>query len=110
MKGNVVASKTTRRVIALSAFAAAAAAPVIAATTISASEPQSYQAYPGECLAWFGNQEDGHCLGYSQGNGVNLGTPSVGVYGPDSGSMPGGGIGVSTGPMLPGSTINRGIG
>jgi hypothetical protein len=57
-------------------------------------------------LAWFGNQEDGHCLGYSQGNGVNMGTPGVGF----NGSEGGGGIGVNTGPMLPGSTINRGIG
>jgi hypothetical protein len=56
-------------------------------------------------LAWFGNQEDGHCLGYSQGNGVNMGTPWVGSNGSE-----GGGIGVSTGPMLPGTTINRGIG
>ena len=55
------------------------------------------------CLAWFGNKEDGNCLGYSNGNGINVGTPDVGVYGPNSG-VPGGGIGVSTGPLLPGQT------
>ena len=82
MKGNLVASKKTRRVIALSAFAAAAAAPVIAATAISASEPQTYQAYPGECLAWFGNQEDGKCLSYS--NGTTSGGTPWGIYGPNN--------------------------
>ena len=78
MKGKFVASRTTRRVIALSAFAAAVSAPVIAATAISASEPQTYQAYPGECLAWFGNQEDGKCLSYSNGSttGGTGGTPA----------------------------------
>jgi hypothetical protein len=82
VKGNLVASKKTRRLIALSAFAAAAAAPVIAATTISASEPENFQAGPA-CLAWFGNQEDGHCLSYSNGNGSSIGTP-WGIYGPNN--------------------------
>ena len=96
MKGNFVASKMTRRVIALSAFAAAVAGPVIAATAISASEPQN-QASPGECLAWFGNRDDGKCLSYSNGTPINAGTPDVGIYGPN-----GNGIGVSTGPLIPG--------
>jgi len=82
VKGSSVASKKTRRVIALSAFAAAAAAPVIAATAISASEPQTFQAYPGECLAWFGNQEDGKCLSYS--NGTTSGGTPWGIYGPNN--------------------------
>jgi len=82
VKGKFVASKLTRRVIALSAFAAAVSAPVIAATAISASEPQSYQAYPGECLAWFGNQEDGKCLSYS--NGSTTGGTPWGIYGPNN--------------------------
>jgi hypothetical protein len=99
VKGNLVASKTTRRVIALSAFAAAVAAPVIAATTISAAGPQT-QAYPGECLAWFGNQEDGKCLSYSNGQPIGGGTP-WGVYGPNN---------YQNGVMLPGASINRGIG
>ena len=105
MKGNFVASKMTRRVIALSAFAAAVAGPVIAATAISASEPQN-QAYPGECLAWFGNRDDGKCLSYSNGTPINAGTPDVGIYGPN-----GNGIGVSTGPLIPaGTTINQSVG
>ena len=96
-----MASKKTRQVIVLSAFAVAAAAgPVIAATAISTSAPQSVQAAPGgECLAWFGNQEDGHCLGYSNGNGTNIGTP-WGVYGPNNYQNCG---------LLPGQTFNRGI-
>ena len=93
-----MASKKTRRLIALSAFAAAAAAPVIAATTISAPEPQSLQAGPA-CLAWFGNQEDGKCLSYSNGNSTSVGTP-WGVYGPNN---------YQNGGLLPGQTFTRGV-
>lgn len=93
MKGNVVASKKTRRLIAISAFAAAAAAPVIAATAMSTSEPQ-VQAGPA-CLAWFGNQEDGHCLSYSNGAPNSIGTP-WGIYGPNN---------YNQGGLLPGQTI-----
>lgn len=50
------------------------------------------------------------CLGYSNGNGINVGTPDLGVYGPNSGSNPGGGIGVTTGNLLPGTTWTRQIG
>ena len=96
-----MASKKTRQVIAISAFAVAAAAgPVIAATTLSSYAPQNLQASPGgECLAWFGNQEDGHCLGYSNGNGTNIGTP-WGIYGPNN---------YQNGGLLPGQTFNRGF-
>ncbi len=95
-----MASQKTRRVIAISAFAAAAAAgPVIAATTISTAAPQDYQAAPGQCLAWFGNQEDGKCLGYSNGQPIQGGTP-WGIYGPNN---------YQNGVMLPGMTINRGV-
>jgi hypothetical protein len=95
-----VASKKTRRLIAIGAFAAAAAAgPAVAASTLPAA-PQDYQAYPGECLAWFGNQEDGKCLGYSNGTPISGGTPSFG-YGPNGG--------VSTGPVLPGTSVRQGI-
>jgi hypothetical protein len=92
VKGDFVASRTTRRVIALSAFAAAVAAPVIVATTTSTSETQT-QAYPGECLAWFGNKEDGKCLSYSNGS-TSGGTP-WGIYGPNN---------YSNGGLLPGQT------
>jgi hypothetical protein len=96
-----VASKKTRQVIAISAFAVAAAAgPVITATVLSPSATQSYQATPGgQCLAWFGNQEDGHCLGYSNGNGTNIGTP-FGIYGPNN---------YQNGGLLPGQTYTGGV-
>jgi hypothetical protein len=100
VKGKLVASKRTRRLIALGAFAVVAAAgPAIAATTISTSAPQ---AYPGECLAWFGNKEDGKCLSYSNGQPVGASTP-WGLYGPNQGA------GVSSGPILPGQTISSGV-
>ncbi|MDT5014464.1 MAG: hypothetical protein QOD39_624 [Mycobacterium sp.] len=62
------------------------------------------------CLAWMGNKEDGNCLSYSNGNGINVGTPDIGVYGPNSGSLPGGGIGINTGPMLPGKIYDSSVG
>ncbi len=66
---------------------------------MSSAEPQ-HQAAPGQCLAWFGNQEDGHCLGYSNGQPIGGGTP-WGLYGPSN---------YQNGVMLPGATINRGVG
>ena len=69
-----MASTNTRRLIVLTAFAAAAAAgPAIAA--ISTSAPQDYKAYPGQCLAHFGNIENNVCLGYSNGQPISGGTP-----------------------------------
>ena len=85
----------TRRFVVAGVFAVAAVAAPIATSalegTSDAGQPLS------QCLAWFGNKEDGHCLGVSNGNGINIGTPQVGL---DQG-----GAGVSTGPMLPGQTI-----
>lgn len=90
-----------RRLVAAGAFAVAAVAAPFAASALvtSASDVPMAQ---GPCLAWFGNKEDGKCLGYSNGNGVNVGTPYIGLYGPD-------GAGFSTGPLLPGTTITEGI-
>jgi hypothetical protein len=82
-------------------FVAAAVAVPLYAAALSTDNAQVTAAPP--CLAWFGNKEDGKCLSYSNGNGVNVAAP--GYYGgnsPDSG--------FSTGPMLPGITIQRGIG
>ncbi len=85
---------------------AAVAAPIAIALT---SAPIS-QAGP-ECLSTGSfNGRPMPCLGYSNGNGINVGTPDIGIYGPNSGSNPGGGIGVSTGPLLPGRTWNIPIG
>ena len=82
------------------AFAAALSAPVLA--TLAATGESMHSA-TGECLAWFGSRGDGICMGYSTGNGVNIGTPDFGIYGP------GYGYGITSGPLLPGQTINQGI-
>ncbi|SEH74222.1 hypothetical protein SAMN04489835_3534 [Mycolicibacterium rutilum] len=95
-----------RRIIAAGAFAVAAVAAPFAASVLS--DASDVQAGPA-CLAWFGNKEDGKCLSYSNGNGVNVGTPDLGVYGPNSSNVPGGGVGVSTGPLFPGQTWSNGI-
>ncbi|MEW2482915.1 DUF7155 family protein [Mycolicibacterium peregrinum] len=94
-------STRTRRLVAVGAFAlatgAAAAAPAFVATSTSGSEVTAQPA----CLAWFGNKEDGKCLSYSNGMPANIGTPWVGA---------GGNGGFVTGPLLPGTSINQGIG
>ena len=77
-------------------------APAVAAIMTTGAET-STSAQPA-CLAWFGNKEDGKCLSYSNGNGAYIGTPEVGFGGSENP-----GIGVSTGPLLPGTTISRGI-
>ena len=96
-----------RRIIAVGVFAvAAAAAPAIIAT-VAALTPDtgtSTSAQPA-CLAWYGNKDDGICLSYSNGNGVTAGTPGIAWGGADNP-----GPGLSTGPLLPGTTISRSIG
>ncbi len=91
-------SATTRVRLAVAAALglAAIAAPllgVVGSTDISAT---------GNCLAWVGSRDDGQCIAYSNGTPTYIGTPSFGVWGP--------GNGLSTGPLLPGTTINQGIG
>src|ERR1700733_10637936 len=95
------------RFAAVGALAVAAvAAPVaIALSSVDTAQPVAGPA----CLATgSSNGVDMPCLSYSNGNGVNVGTPSFGFYGPDSGS--GGGFGVNTGPVFPGQTWTQGIG
>lgn len=96
-----------RRIIAAGTFAVAAVAAPFAASILGSPATSETVA---QCLAWFGNKEDGKCLSYSNGNGINVGTPDLGIYGPDAGSMPGGGIGISTGPLLPGHTYGNTVG
>jgi hypothetical protein len=79
----------------------ALAAPALLALGTSSTPANSAT---GKCLAWFGSMGDGICLGYSNGSPTYIGTPDVGVYGPN------GGLGVYTGPLLPGQTINTPIG
>ncbi len=89
------------RLIAGAIAAAAMAVPLYGALASTDAAPQ-VTAQPGGCLAWFGNQEDGNCMGYSNGDGISVGTPNVG-FGPF-------GLGVYTGPLLPGGTFSRDFG
>lgn len=88
-----------RRFVAAGTFAVAAVAAPFAASMLTASDAGQPL---GQCLAWFGNKEDGHCLGVSNGNGINVGTPEFGL---DQGSGA-----VSTGPLLPGRIYGNGTG
>ena len=84
------------------AFAAAAVAVPLYASLSSADAAPQVTAGPA-CLAWFGNKEDGNCMGYSNGTGATVGTPR-------SASAENGGFGISTGPLFPGTTITRDFG
>lgn len=94
-----------RRLVAVGAFAVAAVAAPLTASMLTADASESVALPPG-CLAWFGNAEDGHCLGYSNGMPLVGGTPEIGI-GNSNGSS---GATVNTGPLMPGATINQGIG
>lgn len=80
--------------------AAALAAPAIAVLGTSATATAD-----APCLAWFGSRDDGICMGYSNGSPTYIGTPALGIWGPGYGS----GLGITTGPLLPGQTITQGI-
>ena len=98
---NTIRNRGTRLIAG--AFAAAAVAvPLYAALASTDAAPQ-VTANPGGCLAWFGNKEDGNCMGQSNGTGATIGTPNIGLGGPF-------GVGIYTGPLLPGSTISRDLG
>jgi hypothetical protein len=81
---------------------AAVAAPILVA--LGSAGPVTTSA-EGNCLAWFGSRDDGICMGYSNGTPTFIGTPQFGIYGPGYGN----GLGITTGPLLPGTTINQGI-
>lgn len=86
------------RLIAGAFVAAAAAVPLYAAVSTD-----NAQVTAGPCLAWFGNKEDGKCLSYSNGQPVFIGTPMC-----DFGTGPN--AGCSSGPLLPGTSINQDVG
>lgn len=98
-------STHTRRYVAVGAFALATGAAVADPAFLATSAPAPTSAIEvtaqPACLAWFGNKEDGKCLSYSNGMPANVGTPWVGA---------GGNGGFVTGPLLPGTSINQGIG
>jgi hypothetical protein len=87
---------TIRGFVAAGALAVAAVAAPIAGAFVGAGVDQP-MANNGKCLAYFGNQEDGQCLGYSNGQPIVGSTPG-GLYGPNTG------VGVQTGQLLPGQT------
>ncbi len=95
------------RLIAGAFAAAAVAVPLYAAA--ASSDSAQVTASPA-CLAWFGNKDDGKCLSYSNGQPVNVGTPDMGIWGPNTGNNPRGGIGVSSGPLMPSQTWTTPIG
>lgn len=99
------ANTRIRRVAAVGALTVAAFAGSALGLSASASAE-------GQCLAWFGSRDDGICMGYSNGTPTYIGTPAFGVWGPGYGNnIPGmGGLGVTTGPLLPGQTITTPIG
>lgn len=101
-------TKSNRNRLIAGAFVAAAVAVPLCAAAASSDNTQVTAAPP--CLAWMGNKDDGQCISYSNGQPVNVGTPNMGIYGPNSGALPGGGIGVTTGALLPGQTWNTPIG
>ena len=100
MRVNIVRTHTMR-LIAGACAAAAVAVPLYA--SLSSTDVATDVTAGPACLAWFGNKEDGHCLGYSNGNPVGVGTPNVGSGGPCGG-------GIYTSPLLPGTTISQEIG
>jgi hypothetical protein len=96
-------STRTRRFVAVGAFVAAAAAAPAFIATVAPQGGGDVTAGPA-CLAWFGNREDGKCLSYSNSGGGSA--PSFSIGGQGTGNNGG----LSTGPLLPGQTINQGIG
>lgn len=99
-----LAKNRVRRIAVVGALAVAVALPALAA--LSASTTQTTDTATGNCLAWFGSRDDGQCLSYSNGQGGSIGTPGVAV----GGSNTNGGLGVSTGPLMPGQTISIPLG
>jgi len=100
-----LAKNRARRIAVVGALTVAAAA-VPALAALSASHPQTTQTATGNCLAWFGSRDDGQCISYSNGQGTSIGTPGVAVGGTNTG----GGLGVTTGPLMPGQTISLPMG
>ncbi len=93
--GRLSMSIRAPRFVAAGALAVAAVAAPIA-IALTSVEATASAAPP--CLSWVGNKEDGNCLSYSNGNGVNVGSNILGIYGPN---------GAGGGALLPGTTWNR---
>lgn len=91
-----MATNTVRRVVAAGALAAAA----LTGSALAALGTATTASATGKCLAWYGSRDDGICLGYSNGSPTYIGTPNMGVWGPN---------GITTGPLVPGTTYTQGI-
>jgi hypothetical protein len=89
-------NRVRRFVIVGALTAAAAAAPAVISTATAGATPP--------CLATIRVQgQMDQCASYSNGQGGTIGTPQIiGGNGPDAGFY--------TGPLIPGTTISRGIG
>ena len=98
------AKSRVRRFAAAGALAAAAAA--VPAMVLLADSGTPTSTATGKCLAWVGSMNAGQCIGYSNGNGISAGSPGIGFGGPNNG----GGLGINTGPMLPGQSFNIPVG
>ena len=98
-----MATNSIRRAAVAGALVAAAlAVPALGSPGTATTSAQ------GQCLAWFGSRDDGQCIGWSNGNPTYIGTPQGGYLGPGYGvGLPGGSI--TSGPLLPGQTINQNI-
>jgi hypothetical protein len=88
------------RFVAAGALAIAAVAAPIAIALTSAEAVSSVASPP--CLSWFGNKDDGVCLSYANQPNIQVGTPNVAI-GNNNGNP---GIGISTGPLGPGTTFS----
>jgi hypothetical protein len=91
-----------RRIVRGIAAGALAAAAVAAPAYAALSTPETATPQAG-CTAWLGSRIDGQCIAWSMsGNGgVGGGIPPVAIGAPGSGNP-----GLSTGPLLPGTSWN----
>jgi hypothetical protein len=92
------------RFVTAGALAVAAVAAPMAISLISAETVTQVASPP--CLSWFGNKDDGVCLSYANQPNIQIGSPNVAI-GNNNGNP---GLGVSTGPLGPGTTFSGGVG
>lgn len=92
------------RFVAAGALAVAAVAAPIA-IGLTSSEAVTTTAAP-PCLSWFGNKDDNVCLAYADQPNITVGTPNVGIATGNARNGNGSGIGISTGPIGPGTTFS----
>jgi hypothetical protein len=92
------------RFVAAGALAIAAVAAPIAIALTSAEAVSSVASPP--CLSWFGNKDDNVCLAYANQPNISVGSPNAGI-GTGRANNGNGGIGITTGPLGPGTTFGN---